>query len=156
VLWINDNVTYCLMIKYWKCFFFFFFFALNNSINIIFFFSVIFLFCCLLSFNQFLHLVLISLSGFTKLVEETDVETVAKHLNAYFDKMMKIIFVHGGDIIKIAGDALICLFDQVNNDQVMCALFAMRCCLGINAFVCLCSSLSLTVFFLLNLLNVYD
>eukprot|EP00752_Nemacystus_decipiens_P003083 g2855.t2 len=54
-------------------------------------------------------------SGFTALSEAMmssteGVEGLAKHLNAYFGQMVKIIASEGGDVFKFAGDALIVLW----------------------------------------------
>eukprot|EP00457_Paulinella_chromatophora_P000300 gb/GEZN01000300.1/.p1 GENE.gb/GEZN01000300.1/~~gb/GEZN01000300.1/.p1 ORF type:complete len:1587 (-),score=273.58 gb/GEZN01000300.1/:127-4887(-) len=56
-------------------------------------------------------------SGFTKLNERLRIkmgdkgaEQVTKHLNTYFTMLLDVVTAHGGDCIKFAGDALICLF----------------------------------------------
>ena len=35
---------------------------------------------------------------------------VSKHLNAYFGQLIDAVNAHGGDVLKFAGDALICMF----------------------------------------------
>eukprot|EP01103_Thecamoeba_quadrilineata_P000948 TRINITY_DN1083_c0_g1_i1.p1 TRINITY_DN1083_c0_g1~~TRINITY_DN1083_c0_g1_i1.p1 ORF type:complete len:947 (-),score=211.43 TRINITY_DN1083_c0_g1_i1:42-2882(-) len=59
----------------------------------------------------------IDVSGFTALNERLanledgeGPEQVTKHLNEYFGRLMQKVADHKGDIIKFAGDALICLF----------------------------------------------
>jgi len=39
-------------------------------------------------------------------------EIVSKHLNAYFGNLISTVEEYGGDVIKSAGDALICLFGR--------------------------------------------
>eukprot|EP00808_Paulinella_micropora_P012952 g72044.t1 len=58
-------------------------------------------------------------SGFTKLNEklrlklgDKGAEQVMQHLNAYFTQLLDVVIAHGGDCIKFAGDALICIFAQ--------------------------------------------
>eukprot|EP00002_Diphylleia_rotans_P000566 TRINITY_DN10292_c0_g1_i2.p1 TRINITY_DN10292_c0_g1~~TRINITY_DN10292_c0_g1_i2.p1 ORF type:complete len:1632 (-),score=342.89 TRINITY_DN10292_c0_g1_i2:400-5295(-) len=56
------------------------------------------------------------ISGFTKLSEKLSlkgamgVEVLARYLNRYFGSLIDIIDCHGGDIIKIAGDALLAIW----------------------------------------------
>eukprot|EP01102_Stenamoeba_stenopodia_P009737 TRINITY_DN2884_c0_g1_i3.p1 TRINITY_DN2884_c0_g1~~TRINITY_DN2884_c0_g1_i3.p1 ORF type:complete len:1058 (-),score=225.70 TRINITY_DN2884_c0_g1_i3:735-3908(-) len=59
----------------------------------------------------------VDISGFTQLNERLATlaggegpEVVTKHLNAYFSELIKRVHHHGGDILKFAGDALICVF----------------------------------------------
>ena len=39
-------------------------------------------------------------------------ELLAKHLNSYFEQLVKIISSHGGDVFKFAGDAILVLWPQ--------------------------------------------
>lgn len=56
------------------------------------------------------------MSGFTPLTERLSLEgrqgaeKITLHLNDYFGKMIGCIEKHGGDVIKFAGDALLCCF----------------------------------------------
>lgn len=40
-------------------------------------------------------------------------EQVSVHLNRYFGQLIDAVHKHGGDVLKFAGDALICLFGSV-------------------------------------------
>jgi len=56
------------------------------------------------------------ISGFTPLAEKLarlgarGVELLTTHLNEYFGQMINLIFNHGGDIVKFAGDALLAIW----------------------------------------------
>eukprot|EP01103_Thecamoeba_quadrilineata_P021370 TRINITY_DN9800_c0_g1_i1.p1 TRINITY_DN9800_c0_g1~~TRINITY_DN9800_c0_g1_i1.p1 ORF type:complete len:1719 (+),score=283.19 TRINITY_DN9800_c0_g1_i1:81-5237(+) len=58
----------------------------------------------------------IDISGFTLLSERlgklgpAGPELVSKHLNIYFGQLIEAVNNHGGDVLKFAGDALICMF----------------------------------------------
>lgn len=61
------------------------------------------------------------ISGFTTLSEHLSgksngTETLAKHLNSYFEQLSKIIGSQGGDIFKFAGDALLVLWPEPNEN----------------------------------------
>jgi class 3 adenylate cyclase len=50
-------------------------------------------------------LLFVDMSGFTKLSTMLDVEAFAKVINSYFDMIVSEVILHGGDILKFAGDA---------------------------------------------------
>ena len=62
----------------------------------------------------------IDVSGFTALNERLaqlgtrGPEQVSKHLNKYFGQLIQVVLKHGGDVLKFAGDALICVFGNPN------------------------------------------
>jgi len=72
----------------------------------------------------------IDISGFTSLNERLAVlgdagpELVSKHINAYFAQLISAVNDHGGDVLKFAGDALICMFnnDIAAYDELLCNL----------------------------------
>ncbi|KAF0689361.1 Aste57867_19187 [Aphanomyces stellatus] len=63
-------------------------------------------------------------SGFTALTETlatrgpTGAEYLAKHLNSYFEQLLKLISSEGGDAFKFAGDALIAFWPQNKEDTL--------------------------------------
>jgi class 3 adenylate cyclase len=74
------------------------------------------LFCRISSSQYFPTVVLFAdVSGFSKLSESLakkgslGAEELAIYLNAYLERMLKIIHRSGGDVLKFAGDALLCL-----------------------------------------------
>ena len=58
----------------------------------------------------------LDISGFTALNEKLSIlgsggpEQLSKHLNSYFGKLIEVVTSNGGDVLKFAGDALICMF----------------------------------------------
>lgn len=58
------------------------------------------------------------ISGFTRLNEilaaqgKGAAEQVSQHINTYFGQLLDIVFQHGGDCIKFAGDALLVVFSD--------------------------------------------
>eukprot|EP00002_Diphylleia_rotans_P021223 TRINITY_DN4136_c0_g2_i3.p1 TRINITY_DN4136_c0_g2~~TRINITY_DN4136_c0_g2_i3.p1 ORF type:complete len:1613 (-),score=302.42 TRINITY_DN4136_c0_g2_i3:724-5562(-) len=65
------------------------------------------------------------ISGFTKLSERLGekgtqgIELLTKHLNSYFGSLIDVIDYYGGDVIKIAGDALLAVWfiDESTTDS---------------------------------------
>ena len=61
-------------------------------------------------------------SGFTKLTESLSqkeslgTEQLAKHLNTYLEMLVREILGTNGDIIKFAGDALLCVWPPKSED----------------------------------------
>ena len=51
-------------------------------------------------------LLFVDISGFTILSQRLPVDALRLHINAYFKKILDIIFKYGGDVVKFAGDAL--------------------------------------------------
>lgn len=51
-------------------------------------------------------LLFIDISGFTALSQRLDVDSLRLFINAYFKKLIDIIYRYDGDVIKFAGDAL--------------------------------------------------
>ena len=64
----------------------------------------------------------LDISGFTSLNERlaqlgpAGPELVSKHINSYFASLIKAVSEHGGDVLKFAGDALICMWSGCKND----------------------------------------
>lgn len=84
----------------------------------------------------------VDISGFTNFTEKfvskygsKGLEQVAIHINSYFSQIIEVIYKHSGDIVKFAGDALICLFgsplDPSHNLKHL-TLRAIRCALDIQ------------------------
>eukprot|EP01121_Diplochlamys_sp_Union-15-3_P017841 TRINITY_DN6368_c0_g1_i1.p1 TRINITY_DN6368_c0_g1~~TRINITY_DN6368_c0_g1_i1.p1 ORF type:complete len:244 (-),score=45.62 TRINITY_DN6368_c0_g1_i1:873-1604(-) len=65
----------------------------------------------------------VDISGFTSLNEQFaklgtgGIETVSKHINGYFSQLIEMITLHGGDVLKFAGDALIVAFPSDPNEK---------------------------------------
>ncbi len=63
------------------------------------------------------------ISGFTILTERLAAsgskgsELLSDALNAYFDRLIELIAAHGGDVVKMAGDALIALWTATGGDS---------------------------------------
>ena len=56
---------------------------------------------------------------------------ISLHLSSYFGMLIELIYAHGGDVLKFAGDALICMFgdkhsteppEEITLRAVQCAL----------------------------------
>ncbi len=73
-------------------------------------------------------------SGFTALTERlarqgpAGAEELGNLLNAYFTRLINLISEHGGDVLKLAGDALVALWPALSPDQIdEAALRAAQC-----------------------------
>jgi class 3 adenylate cyclase len=63
---------------------------------------------------------LVDISGFTRLSGsyceqgKNGIDGLQLATNGFLGQMVEVVYIHGGDIIKFAGDALICLFTNSN------------------------------------------
>ena len=53
-------------------------------------------------------LLLVDISGFTRLSTLLDVESLSRVINSYFDELLREVHMYGGDVLKFAGDAFFC------------------------------------------------
>lgn len=72
------------------------------------------------------------LAGFTSLVETLEPDAIAPLLNDYLGSMTEIVFLHGGTVVKIIGDAMHVLFGAPA-EQPDHAARAVACALAIDA-----------------------
>lgn len=86
----------------------------------------------------------VDISGFTTLTEQlaqrgpAGVEELSRLLNAFFSQLTDLIFTHGGDVVKFAGDALLALWPgtlpgELANDLVAPTRRATQCALAVQA-----------------------
>ncbi|TYZ58767.1 hypothetical protein PybrP1_003336 [[Pythium] brassicae (nom. inval.)] len=79
-------------------------------------------------------------SGFTAMTESlaargpVGAELLAKHLNSYFEQLLRLVSSAGGDVFKFAGDAML-IFWPENKDDTLASLLrrALQCALRIQA-----------------------
>src|SRR5690606_258565 len=78
-------------------------------------------------------------SGFTALTERlaelgpAGAEALSRLLNAYFARLIELIEGHGGDVLKLAGDALVARFRSSDEEPVRkAAVHAGQCGLAIQ------------------------
>lgn len=76
-------------------------------------------------------------SGFTALSEAMALngkgaEGLAKHLNSYFGQMLRLIASDGGDVFKFAGDAIIVLWPEGQDDMETTVRRAAQCAYSIQ------------------------
>jgi len=51
---------------------------------------------------------LVDISGFTNLCTRLDVDDLQRHINSYFTRLIDVILKNGGDVLRFAGDAILC------------------------------------------------
>lgn len=79
------------------------------------------------------------ISGFTALTERlakrgpVGAEELSDLLNRYFGSLIAIIFDHGGDVLKLAGDALVAFWRASGDDAAEAALRATQCAAALQA-----------------------
>ncbi|RYG62585.1 adenylate/guanylate cyclase domain-containing protein, partial [archaeon] len=79
-------------------------------------------------------LLFVDISGFTILSQRLPVDELRVHINSYFRKILNLIYNHGGDVIKFAGDALYALWKRAPKQDVYTALArAAKCGTEINS-----------------------
>lgn len=81
-------------------------------------------------------LLFVDISGFTVLSQRLPVDELRVHINAYFKKILDLIYNHGGDVIKFAGDALYAVWRVVPMHQTPSQALtrAAHCGVEINIF----------------------
>lgn len=57
-------------------------------------------------------LLFIDITNFSIKTEKLSVESISARLNDYYDKLIPIIYKHSGEIEKIMGDGIICIFGE--------------------------------------------
>jgi|HigsolmetaAR202D_1030399.scaffolds.fasta_scaffold00071_9 Adenylate and Guanylate cyclase catalytic domain./Tetratricopeptide repeat. len=85
-------------------------------------------------------LLFVDISGFTALTEQlgrkgpVGAEQLSGILNTTFSQILDLIAMHGGDVVKFAGDALLAVWMADETDSLATsALRATQCAAGINA-----------------------
>src|SRR3712207_856222 len=83
------------------------------------------------------------ISGFTALTEHlaqqgpAGAEVLTRELNTYFGRLIDLITIHGGDVIKFAGDALTAVWPVARSSDLdslsLAARQAAACALAIQA-----------------------
>jgi len=82
---------------------------------------------------------LADISGFTPLTESfmqrglVGAEEISRLLNDYFGKLIELITAHGGDIVKILGDALLAFWPAVDEELPMVVCRASQCGLALQS-----------------------
>jgi class 3 adenylate cyclase len=81
-------------------------------------------------------------SGFTAMTESlaargpVGAEYLAKHLNSYFEQLLRLVSSAGGDVFKFAGDAMLIFWPENKEDTLESLLRrAIQCALRIQAFL---------------------
>ncbi len=82
-------------------------------------------------------LLFVDISGFTNLCTLLEVDRLQFHINSYFTKLIDVIVENGGDVLRFAGDAVICAWaldkDVVDDESMkLASAAACRCALDLN------------------------
>eukprot|EP00644_Phytophthora_capsici_P003352 jgi/Phyca11/79128/gw1.99.107.1 len=79
-------------------------------------------------------------SGFTAMTESlaargpVGAEDLAKHLNSYFEQLLRLVSSAGGDVFKFAGDAMLIFWPESKEDTMDSLLRrALQCALRIQS-----------------------
>ncbi len=78
------------------------------------------------------------ISGFTTLTERlagrgpSGVEELTRILNTSFGQILDLIEIHGGDVVKFAGDALLAIWPSTSEGLADATLRAAQCALAIH------------------------
>ncbi len=73
-------------------------------------------------------LLFIDMSGFTKISQDLDVESLSKAINSYFQAICNEVILHKGDILKFAGDAIFAEWRMQDHlDLERCVNIAATC-----------------------------
>lgn len=68
-------------------------------------------------------LLFVDISGFTVLSQKLKVDELKNQINAYFQKIVDIIYKYDGEIVKFAGDALFIIWQTAVSDTGKCSSF---------------------------------
>ena len=76
-------------------------------------------FSCTPSITRFrAALLFVDISGFTVLSQRLPVDELRLHINAYFKKILDIVYKYDGDAIKFAGDALFIVWQMDQSSKL--------------------------------------
>ena len=85
------------------------------------------------------------ISGFTRLTESmgareaAGVELLTRCLNSFFGQMIELVRRHGGDVMRFAGDSMICCFTALDAEKLLpdagLELATLRCLQCASALV---------------------
>ena len=76
-------------------------------------------------------LLFVDISGFTNLCTRVTIDRLQYHINEYFGKIINIVSAGGGDVLRFAGDALLCawpLRPDIADGELALALAAHAAC----------------------------
>ena len=74
--------------------------------------------CCSPSSQRFNGaLLFVDISGFTALSQRLTVDKLRIQINTFFKKILDILFKHGGDVVKFAGDAIYAIWPTERHSQ---------------------------------------
>ena len=73
-------------------------------------------------------LLFVDISGFTNLCTRLGVDALQLHINRYFTKMISIIMRRGGDVLRFAGDAILCAWSTHDSSTLHFAAHAACAC----------------------------
>ena len=69
-------------------------------------------------------LLFVDISGFTNLCTRLEVDALQRCINNYLTKIIDVVVEHGGDVLRFAGDALMCSWSlkdsDENGDEIQC------------------------------------
>ena len=78
-------------------------------------------------------LLFVDISGFTNLSTKLTVDCLQRHINRYFSALIDVIVRHNGDVLRFAGDAVLCAWcvtaDASKETLTMCVRAACACAL---------------------------
>lgn len=76
-------------------------------------------------YRYYAALLFIDISGFTVLSQRLPVDELRTHINGYFKRIIDIVDLHGGDVVKFAGDALFVVWPiEHRNGGMLIGLFS--------------------------------
>lgn len=90
-------------------------------------------------------LLFVDISGFTVLSQRLNVDELRLHINSYFQKILDIAELHGGEAVKFAGDALYIVWkveEQPTNKSMFSFLRRLASTLTSMYFLCSISSVT--------------
>lgn len=64
-------------------------------------------------------LLFVDISGFSNLSTKVAVDPLQRHINDYFGKLIREITEYGGDVLRFAGDAILCAWEIPPRDERM-------------------------------------
>ncbi|KAL1511185.1 hypothetical protein AB1Y20_006000 [Prymnesium parvum] len=74
-------------------------------------------------------LLFVDISGFTNLCTQLDIDVLQFHINSYFTRLINLITSSDGDVVRFAGDALLCAWSlPLHSDPSLLALATCSAC----------------------------
>ena len=77
-------------------------------------------------------LLFVDISGFTNLCTRVDIDALQRHINTYFGSIIRLVHAFGGDVVRFAGDAVLCSWSVRDGSDALPLATRAACLCGLD------------------------